>query len=149
MREANMARSTGPVAVCVINLKGGVGKSTIAALLARQGYRDRNLDVLAIDIDPQANLSQGLMHGDYNRFLTKKQPSIVEIFNGYRPPSAQTSGPSRLDPNSAVQMVAQANGKSLQVIPSRFDFSDNRSTGPSNASPFSRCEFSTQRFHHH
>lgn len=57
-----MARTGGPVTVCVINLKGGVGKSTIAALLARRGYSTRDLDVLAIDVDPQANLSQGLMH---------------------------------------------------------------------------------------
>ena len=28
-----------------------------------------NLDVLAIDLDPQANLSQGLMHSDYSQFL--------------------------------------------------------------------------------
>lgn len=52
-----MARPDGPITVCVINLKGGVGKSTISALLARHGYRNRNLDVLAIDLDPQANLS--------------------------------------------------------------------------------------------
>ena len=32
-----MARPDGRITVCVINLKGGVGKSTIAALLARRG----------------------------------------------------------------------------------------------------------------
>ena len=52
----------------LINLKGGVGKSTIAALLARHAYRTHDLDVLAIDLDPQANLSQGLMHSDYSEF---------------------------------------------------------------------------------
>lgn len=56
--ELGMARPDGPLVVCVINLKGGVGKSTIAALLARRAYSHRNKDVLAIDIDPQANLSQ-------------------------------------------------------------------------------------------
>jgi chromosome partitioning protein len=71
----------------VINLKGGVGKSTISALLARRGFADRGLDVLAIDLDPQANLSQGLMHKDYENFLTQKRPSIVEVFNGYISPS--------------------------------------------------------------
>ena len=54
-----MARAGGPLTVCVINLKGGVGKSTISALLARRAYNSRGLDVLAIDLDPQANLSQG------------------------------------------------------------------------------------------
>lgn len=78
-----MTRANGPVTVCVINLKGGVGKSTISALVARRGYTYRKLDVLAIDLDPQAKLSQGLMHSDYNNFLIQKRPSIVEVFNGY------------------------------------------------------------------
>jgi chromosome partitioning protein len=120
-----MARPGGPVAVCVINLKGGVGKSTISALLARRGFTHRNLDVLAIDIDPQANLSQGLMHSDYTNFLNQKRPSIVEIFNGYVPPSATSSTPTRLAVGSAVETIAQIGPCSLQLIPSRFDFSDN------------------------
>jgi chromosome partitioning protein len=120
-----MPKHKRPVAACVINLKGGVGKSTISALLARRGYTHRNLDVLAIDLDPQANLSQGLMHEDYTDYLTQKRPSIVEIFNGYMPPTSGASTPAALDPTSTVETVAQANGKSLQLIPSRFDFSDN------------------------
>jgi chromosome partitioning protein len=115
----------GPVAVCVINLKGGVGKSTIAALLARHGYVNRDLDVLAIDLDPQANLSQGLMHGDYADFLRQGRPSIVEIFNGYIPPGQQTSSPTPLHPLMPVETLAQSDSRSLQLIPARFDFSDN------------------------
>lgn len=122
--RGKMARPDGPVAVCVINLKGGVGKSTISALLARRGYTHRNLDVLAIDLDPQANLSQGLMHSSYANFLNMKRPSIVEIFNGYVPPSPHSSTPTPLGPASAVETIGQTSGRSLQLIPSRFDFSD-------------------------
>ena len=50
-----MAES-GPICLSVINMKGGVGKTTVAALLARHAARARGLDVLAIDLDPQANL---------------------------------------------------------------------------------------------
>jgi len=84
-----MARTEGPISVCVINLKGGVGKSTISALLARRAYRTHGLDVLAIDLDPQANLSQGLMHSDYSELLKQQRPSIVELFNDYIPPSSK------------------------------------------------------------
>ena len=52
---------SGPTCVSVINMKGGVGKTTIAALLARYAARDKGLKTLAIDLDPQANLSQVLM----------------------------------------------------------------------------------------
>lgn len=120
-----MKPKTHPVVVCVINLKGGVGKSTISALLARRAFTHRNLDVLAVDLDPQANLSQGLMQTGYSAFLTNKRPSIVEIFNGYVPPSTTNSSPQGLAPSAAVETVASKAGGSLQLIPSRFDFSDN------------------------
>jgi chromosome partitioning protein len=120
-----MARPDGPLVVCVINLKGGVGKSTIAALLARHAYSQRGKDVLAIDIDPQANLSQALMGSQYNTFLTTRAPSIVEVFAGYKPPSASKRRPTGLSADEVAHMVIGGANRSLQLIPSRFDFSDN------------------------
>ncbi|MCY4425056.1 MAG: AAA family ATPase, partial [Acidimicrobiaceae bacterium] len=43
----------------MINMKGGVGKTTIATLLCKRFAL--SLNVLAIDLDPQANMSQALM----------------------------------------------------------------------------------------
>jgi chromosome partitioning protein len=120
-----MARPNGPIAVCVINLKGGVGKSTISALLCRYALRNRQRDVLAVDLDPQANLSQALMHTAYNDFLVEQRPSIVEIFNGYRPPTASATSTSILARDDVVETISQVGSNSLQLIPSRFDFSDN------------------------
>ncbi len=120
-----MARSEGPLVVCVINLKGGVGKSTIAALLARRAYSYRKKDVLAIDLDPQANLSQALMRSHYTTFLKNKDPSIVEVFAGYRPPAATRRGASSLAATDVAFTVLGDEERSLQLIPSRFDFSDN------------------------
>src|SRR5258708_39191187 len=105
-----------------MNVKGGVGESKIGAVLAGRGYSTRDLDVLAIDIDPQANLSQGLMHSDYSEFLTQQRPSIVEVFSGYIPPTAKVSTPKPLLPNPAFEIIAEAGPRSLQLIPSRFDF---------------------------
>lgn len=120
-----MKRLNKPLVVCVINLKGGVGKSTIAALLARRAYSQKGKNVLAIDIDPQANLSQALMDSQYSTFLKKRAPSIVEVFAGYRPPSAEKSSPASLVASEVAHTVASRSGISLQLIPSRFDFSDN------------------------
>jgi chromosome partitioning protein len=142
-----MARPGGPVSVCVINLKGGVGKSTISALLARRAFTHRNLDVLAIDLDPQANLSQGLMHGNYITFLKAQRASIVEVFNGYIPPSSASSTPTALAAPSAVETIAQVAGRSLQLIPSRFDFSDNL-LGAVRPDPRTLARFLSHNFAH-
>ena len=120
-----MARANGPIVICVINMKGGVGKSTISALLARYAFQNRRLDVLAVDLDPQANLSQALMHSGYTNFLKEQRSSIVEIFNGYRSPTSSVPNPSPLAPDEGVETIVAIEPRSLQLIPSRFDFADN------------------------
>ena len=117
-----MPNERGPVCVSVINMKGGVGKTTAVALLGRHAaYMD--LRVLAVDLDPQANLSQAYMGEAYRHFLQNAEPSIVEVFNGYRPPTRHRESPTRLNPADSVREV-YADG-TLSYIPSRFDFSDN------------------------
>ncbi len=82
-----MANKQGPVCVSVINMKGGVGKTTIATMLARHATL-MSRKVLATDLDPQANLSQALMGGRaYKEFLEHKSPSVVEVFKEYQPPT--------------------------------------------------------------
>ena len=68
-----MAAAGSPVCISVINMKGGVGKTTIAALLSRYAAQSLGRQVLAIDLDPQANLSQALMgEQSYRKFLDDK-----------------------------------------------------------------------------
>lgn len=111
------------VAISVINMKGGVGKTTIATLLCRN--LARSLKVLAIDLDPQANMSQALMgENGYKRFLEDKSPSVVEVFRGYSPPGGVPS-PAPLDATDMAQTVMRSPNGELRIIPSRFDFSDN------------------------
>ncbi len=101
--------------VAVINMKGGVGKTTVAALLAWRAARLK-CKVLAIDLDPQANLSQALMGEErYRKFLNDKSASILEVFDGCLPP---TGGPLKIN-DVALQIE-----KNLCLIPSRFNFSD-------------------------
>lgn len=117
-----MSDKRGPVCVSVINMKGGVGKTTTVALLGRYAaLKDHR--VLVVDLDPQANLSQAYMRNAYVQFLESNDPSIVEVFDGYRPPTAKRKSPTRLDPKETVKEVF--NDGTLSYIPSRFDFSDN------------------------
>ena len=115
---------SGPTTVCVINLKGGVGKSTITSLLSRYAFNTRGLDVLAIDLDPQANLSQGLMHQSYSTFLSQRGGSIVEVFNNYIPPGQGAGGPQPLTAEAVTELILETGDRRLELIPSRFDFSD-------------------------
>ena len=123
-----------PTVVSVINLKGGVGKTTVTALLARYAaYCGWN--VLAVDMDPQANLSQALMtETEYQKFMDEKRPSIVELFNGFMPASADKPSPRQVQPAEVVTEAKfgyflysskRSDGGKLEIIPSRFDFSDN------------------------
>ena len=76
----------------------------------------------AVDLDPQANLSQALMtEYDYKQFMEEGEPSIVELFNGYLPPSRKRSAPVPLE--QFIRKVGR--GENFHLIPSRFDFSDN------------------------
>ena len=118
----------GPLCVAVINLKGGVGKTTIAALLGRYAFRRLGLRVLAVDMDPQANLSQAYMPTTYQQFLSSSRPSIVEVFSGMHPPGPGRASPTKLQIEDAVVRIgpisqSQQGGGHLDLIPSRFDFS--------------------------
>ncbi|MDE0135715.1 MAG: ParA family protein [Acidimicrobiaceae bacterium] len=110
------------VAISVINMKGGVGKTTIATLPCRRFARAHK--VLAIDLVPQANMSQALMgEAGYRQFMDDESPSVVEVLKGYQPPGSVPS-PTPLDPAEIARVVVRGRGE-LRIVPSRFDFSDN------------------------
>ena len=112
----------GPICISVINMKGGVGKTTISSLLARHAAQRRDMNTLAVDLDPQANLSQVLMGAiPYRQFSHGGAPSIVEVFRDYMPSTTGNASPSTLNTSNAVRRLSP----NLRLIPSRFDFSDN------------------------
>lgn len=123
-----MSRGKTPTVVSVINLKGGVGKTTLVALLARRASAV-GLDVLAVDLDPQANLSQALLQMEYKKIVDPHDPSpsIVELFKGFAPASKDKPGPTALKTSDVVRAVRRrgAGNGQLDILPSRFDFSDN------------------------
>ncbi len=119
-----MSNERGPVCVSVINMKGGVGKTTTVALLGRHAA-SMGIRVLAVDLDPQANLSQAYMGNSYKQFLESGEPSIVEVFSGYHPPTSDRESPTSLNPEDVVHTVFTIFDDHLSYIPSRFDFSDN------------------------
>lgn len=91
------------VVVSMINMKGGVGKTTLTFNMAWYSAWRRNLRVLAIDLDPQANLSQYFMGAEkYLDFLNKKNKTVVDIFEQYSNPNRNTGSPVQIDPDEMI-----------------------------------------------
>jgi chromosome partitioning protein len=120
-REKRVSRKRNAVVVAVVNMKGGVGKSTITANLGWHSAYKRDKKVLLVDLDPQFNLSQYALGSErYQDILKKKAPTIYEIFE-----QTSTSPLIRnqsIDPLDAICNVREwADGSKLDLVPSRLD----------------------------
>lgn len=109
--------------ISLINMKGGVGKSTLTVNLAWHfaAYGDWNKKVLVVDLDPQFNASQYLLGvSEYENILSTNKPTIWDIFEqGTRTPSGRAS---LSDPQSAIlQHRAFSRGGVIHLIPSRLE----------------------------
>lgn len=71
--------------VAVLNMKGGVGKTTISAHVMRVLYHRHRVKTLLVDLDPQFNLSQALISREkYDRL----KASDHTILSAMEPPPA-------------------------------------------------------------
>ncbi len=112
--------------VSLINMKGGVGKSTLTFNLAWSLAWKNDLRVLAVDLDPQANLSQYFLGArEYVNVLDNPdQKTIVDIFEQYSAPSAIVGSPTRLTPSDAIHELRNwGDGSRLHLVPSRLELS--------------------------
>lgn len=112
------------ISVSLINMKGGVGKTTLATQLGHAAD-SKGFKTLAVDLDPQANLSQALLTPEkYVKHLREKKPTIVQLFEQYFPPSEDIPSPQPLDINQVILKKAGYWSKSnLDLIPSRLELS--------------------------
>lgn len=109
--------------VSLINMKGGVGKSTLTINLAWHFsvYKNWGKRVLVIDLDPQFNASQYLLGvSEYEKILKTNKPTIWDIFEqGTRTPSGKES---ITDPRSAIYNHKDfRKGSCIHLIPSRLE----------------------------
>lgn len=65
--------------ITVMNMKGGVGKTTVAMHIAGICARYRSRKVLAIDYDPQFNMSQSFLPAKTYFALEKQQKTTLSI----------------------------------------------------------------------
>ena len=109
--------------VSMINMKGGVGKSTLTFNLAWRTAWKENLRVLAVDLDPQANLSQYFLGATkYLSLLSDGSSTVVEIFEQFASPTSKTGAPTLISPSDVIhEMHEWDDGSSLHLVPSRLE----------------------------
>lgn len=117
--------------LCVINMKGGVGKTTVAVNLAWEASA-RGLKVLVADLDPQANASIYLMGENvYADYLRDGGLTVFDIFEENAPASVRDPKKPRPNKNNAIHTVwysfhyVGTKGEELQrrvhLIPSQLE----------------------------
>ena len=109
--------------ISLINMKGGVGKSTITTNLAWAfaAYRNWSKRVLVVDLDPQFNASQYLLGvREYEQHVMNNKPTIWDVFEqGTRTPAGVTP---YLDPHTTVTRVVTFRGGSyVDLVPSQLE----------------------------
>jgi chromosome partitioning protein len=108
----------------VLNMKGGVGKTTLSAHLFRVLYRAKKLRVLLVDLDPQFNLSQCLLTEKEYEQCRKAEKTVLSAFEP--PPSKNffdikvtTKAPPRADAIS-YRLKTQAKTAYLDLVVGNF-----------------------------
>ncbi len=119
------------ITISFLNMKGGVGKSTLAVNFAQYlaAYTSFSKNVLLVDLDPQSNASQyALGVARYTKIVysTKKpQPTTWDIFEQF----AKVPGrphPTKLNPADVILNVANyRSGGRVDLIASRLDLASS------------------------
>ncbi len=108
--------------VSMVNMKGGVGKSTLAANLGWYCAWRKDKKVLLVDLDPQFNLSQYVLGNDaYEAHLEKNKPTVIDIFEQFTP-SLNSSKKKRSDLQESICKVREwPEAGRIDLIPSKLE----------------------------
>jgi len=69
--------------IALLNMKGGIGKTTLAVNIAGALAKLTHLKVLLIDLDPQYNATQYLVNLEVNpQYVDGKEPTTLDIMGG-------------------------------------------------------------------
>jgi chromosome partitioning protein len=117
---------SGAITVAVMNAKGGVGKSTLAANLGWYCAYEKNEKVLMVDLDPQFNLSQYVMGtAKYEKHLEAGKGTVLDVFEQATPASvSKKEAVVSPTPNDVISRVMSwRDGSYIDLLPSSLELS--------------------------
>lgn len=108
------------IKLSMINMKGGVGKSTLAVNLAWHfaGYDTwKGKRILLIDLDPQFNASQYLLGVEkYSKIIENKEETVFHIFEQHNPSFKEIN----LD-NVIKSVVHYTDKSTIDILPAQLE----------------------------
>lgn len=112
--------------VALMNMKGGVGKSTLTANLGWYCAYLKNRRVLLVDLDPQFNLSQYVLGTTaYEKHLDSKKATILNVFEQGTPLDLSTGdGSTDVTPGNVIAQAHKwEDGSCVDLLPSSLRLS--------------------------
>lgn len=109
------------VVISIINLKGGVGKTTLAIALGEFLAIEHHLRVLVIDLDPQTNATVALIDEHRWRKRNIRGQTIMQLFNDHLQHTDVFSAEEAI-----IKGVSNINNgiEGLDLLPSSLDLSN-------------------------
>ena len=122
--ETKEAKDMKPaITVALVNMKGGVGKSTLTANLGWYCAYYEAMRVLLVDLDPQFNLSQyTLGPSKYENHISNNRSTVLELFEQGTPSAVSGVPRRRPTPDDIIVHIRDfhAGGK-LDLLPSKLE----------------------------
>jgi chromosome partitioning protein len=110
------------IVASLMNMKGGVGKSTLTANLGWYCAFRAQKRVLLVDLDPQFNLTQYVLGVDrYEQLVKENKPTILDVFEQVGVNAVTRVAPKREPSSIIMRLKAWNKGGRLDVVPSRLE----------------------------
>jgi len=108
------------ITISLLNMKGGVGKTTLAVNLAWFMHRQEGLNVLLVDLDPQFNATQYVM--DFSQFDAhrKSKGTIADLLLD-QPRLDLRAKRVKANPATALYNVEKSGSKKFDLLPAELD----------------------------
>lgn len=111
----------------ILNMKGGVGKTTVSAHVIRVLYHRHQKRVLLIDLDPQFNLTQAVLtQENYDQILSDKK-TVMAAFEPqpsndfFQVKATKDAPPSATSLAERLRQMGKGEKAKLDIIPGSFD----------------------------